>query len=348
MWLIDFILHIGDHLQELVKNYGNWIYAILFAIVFCETGLVVLPFLPGDSMLFAAGAIAAVGDMNVFVLMGLLIIAAVLGDFVNFEIGKHFGQRLFANPSSKIFKQSYLQKTHDYYEKYGGRTIIIARFIPSVRTFAPFVGGMGKMNYAQFARYNVMGALDKWTIIRGLGMLLEIQRTAAKSPILFIRISSNSLKDKDFFEWFKKRLQDSRLSGRHLVLEIKEDNADDCFEETKQLRARLREIGCGLALSHFGGKSHSDRLLSELVPDYIKLDGSLIERLAKAKDEKSRQAMALLTEQARDLRTRVVAAGVSTAPQMASIWQFGVTLVQGNMVAEAGPRLDFDFRQYAG
>ena len=169
MWLIDFILHIGDHLQELVKNYGNWIYAILFAIVFCETGLVVLPFLPGDSMLFAAGAIAAVGDMNVFVLMGLLIIAAVLGDFVNFEIGKHFGQRLFANPSSKIFKKSYLQKTHDYYEKYGGRTIIIARFIPIVRTFAPFVGGMGKMNYAQFARYNVMGAVLWVTLFTLLG-----------------------------------------------------------------------------------------------------------------------------------------------------------------------------------
>ena len=171
MWLIDFILHIGDHLQELVKNYGNWIYAILFAIVFCETGLVVLPFLPGDSMLFAAGAIAAVGDMNVFVLMGLLIIAAVLGDFVNFEIGKHFGQRLFANPSSKIFKQSYLQKTHDYYEKYGGRTIIIARFIPIVRTFAPFVGGMGKMNYAQFARYNVMGAVLWVTLFTLLGYI---------------------------------------------------------------------------------------------------------------------------------------------------------------------------------
>lgn len=159
MWLVDFILHIGDHLQELVKNYGNWIYAILFAIVFCETGLVVLPFLPGDSMLFAAGTIAAVGDMNIFVLMGLLIVAAVLGDFVNFEIGKHFGQKLFSNPNSKIFKQSYLQKTHDYYEKYGGRTIIIARFIPIVRTFAPFVGGMGNMNYAQFARYNIVGAV---------------------------------------------------------------------------------------------------------------------------------------------------------------------------------------------
>lgn len=159
MWLVDFILHIGDHLQELVKNYGNWIYAILFAIVFCETGLVVLPFLPGDSMLFAAGTIAAVGDMNIFVLIGLLIVAAILGDFVNFEIGKHFGQKLFSNPNSKIFKQSYLQKTHDYYEKYGGRTIIIARFIPIVRTFAPFVGGMGNMNYAQFARYNIVGAI---------------------------------------------------------------------------------------------------------------------------------------------------------------------------------------------
>lgn len=159
MWLVDFILHIGDHLQELVKNYGNWIYAILFAIVFCETGLVVLPFLPGDSMLFAAGTIAAVGDMNIFVLIGLLIVAAILGDFVNFEIGKHFGQKLFSNPNSKIFKQSYLQKTHDYYEKYGGRTIIIARFIPIVRTFAPFVAGMGNMNYAQFARYNIVGAV---------------------------------------------------------------------------------------------------------------------------------------------------------------------------------------------
>ena len=157
--MVDFILHIGDHLQELVKNYGNWIYAILFAIVFCETGLVVLPFLPGDSMLFAAGTIAAVGDMNIFVLIGLLIVAAILGDFVNFEIGKHFGQKLFSNPNSKIFKQSYLQKTHDYYERYGGRTIIIARFIPIVRTFAPFVGGMGNMNYAQFARYNIVGAV---------------------------------------------------------------------------------------------------------------------------------------------------------------------------------------------
>ena len=164
MPLIDFILHIGDHLQQLVNDYGSWIYAILFAIVFCETGLVVLPFLPGDSMLFAAGTIAAVGEMNIFMLIGLLIVAAVLGDFVNFEIGKHFGQKLFANPNSKIFKQSYLEKTHNYYEKYGGRTIIIARFIPIVRTFAPFVAGMGRMHYGEFIRYNIIGAVA-WVVI---------------------------------------------------------------------------------------------------------------------------------------------------------------------------------------
>lgn len=197
-------------------------------------------------------------------------------------------------------------------------------------------------------RYKVMGALDKWTIIRGLGMLLEIRQATAKPPILFVRVSRNSLTDKDFFDWLRKRFQDSQLTGESLVLEVKEDNADDCFEETKQLRASLRELGCGLALSHFGGKAHSERLLKELVPDYIKLDGNLIERLAKAKDENSRRAMATLAQRARELKTRVVAAGVSTAPQMASIWQFGVTLVQGNMVAEVGLKPDFDFKQFVG
>ena len=197
------------------------------------------------------------------------------------------------------------------------------------------------------ARYGAMGALDKWTIIRGLSVLMEMQQTGAKPPILFVRISHNSIVDKEFFDWLSKRFKDSRLSGNHLVLEIKEDNAEECFEETKLLRNRLREVGCGVALSHFGGKANSDRLLKEIVPDYIKLDGSLIERLAKAKDENSRRSMATLAGQAQQLKTRVVAAGVSTAPQMASIWQFGVTLVQGNMVAEAGPKLDFDFKQYA-
>ena len=169
MPLINFILHIGEHLEMLISQYGNWIYAILFAIIFCETGLVVLPFLPGDSMLFAAGAIAAIGDMQIGWLIGLLIVAAMLGDFVNFELGKHYGRKLFANPHSKIFKQSHLQKTESYFAKYGGRTIIIARFIPIVRTFAPFVGGMGQMPYRQFVQYNVIGAVAWVSLFTLLG-----------------------------------------------------------------------------------------------------------------------------------------------------------------------------------
>ncbi len=197
-------------------------------------------------------------------------------------------------------------------------------------------------------RYGLMGALDKWTIIRSLSALIELQKAGIRLPVVFVRVSRNSLVDKDFMSWLTKCFKDSRLSPEHLVLEIKEDDADDCFEETRQLRIHLKALGCGMALSHFGGKTHSDRLLRDLVPNYIKLDGSLIERLAKAKDESSRLSMAVLTQQAQDLSIRVVAAGVSTAPQMASIWQFGVTLVQGNMVAETGPKPDFDFRQYAG
>ncbi|MCB1776721.1 MAG: EAL domain-containing protein, partial [Candidatus Competibacteraceae bacterium] len=169
-----------------------------------------------------------------------------------------------------------------------------------------------------------------------------------KPPILFIRLSRNSLVENDFFDWLVKRFKESRLDPHLLVFEIKEDDADETFEEARLLHVRLRELSCGLALSHFGGKPHSERLLGELAPDYIKLDGSLIERLAKAKDENSRHAMAQLTKRAHELNTRVVAAGVMTAPQMASIWQFGVTLVQGNMVAEASEHMDFDFRQYAG
>lgn len=197
-------------------------------------------------------------------------------------------------------------------------------------------------------RYGMMSTLDKWSIIRGMSLLMELQKNTDKLPMLFMRLSRNSLSDKDFFDWLGKRFKESRLPSTLLVFEIKEDDADECFEETRIFRAQLRELGCGMALSHFGGKNHSERLLQELLPEYIKLDGSLIERLAKAKDETSRQAMAALAQQAHGLNTQVVAAGVSTAPQMASIWQFGVTLVQGNMVAEASEELGFDFSQYAG
>ena len=157
--LIDFVLHIDQHLIELTQTYGLWIYAILFLIVFCETGLVVTPFLPGDSLLFAAGAVAALGGMNVHIAAALLLAAAVIGDAVNFAIGKYFGEKLFAKPDSRMFKREYLDKTHAFYEKYGGKTIILARFVPIVRTFAPFVAGMGDMHYGRFIRYNIIGAL---------------------------------------------------------------------------------------------------------------------------------------------------------------------------------------------
>ncbi|TNH42727.1 DedA family protein [Photorhabdus luminescens] len=165
-FIIDFILHIDIHLAELVAQYGNWVYGILFLILFCETGLVITPFLPGDSLLFVAGALAALGanDLNVHLMVVLMIIAAVIGDAVNYAIGRIFGERLFTNPNSKIFRRSYLDKTHEFYEKHGGKAIILARFVPIIRTFAPFVAGMGKMSYRHFAAYNVIGALV-WVLL---------------------------------------------------------------------------------------------------------------------------------------------------------------------------------------
>jgi membrane-associated protein len=165
-FLVDFILNIDVHLAELVAQYGTWVYAILFLIIFCETGLVVTPFLPGDSLLFVAGALASLGtnDINVHIIVILLVSAAILGDGTNYFIGRFFGKKLFKNPKSKIFKQSYLEKTHSFYEKHGGKTIILARFVPIVRTFAPFVAGMGKMKYSYFISYNIIGGIA-WVCI---------------------------------------------------------------------------------------------------------------------------------------------------------------------------------------
>jgi len=164
--VIDFILHIDAHLAELVAEYGIWVYAILFLILFCETGLIVTPFLPGDSLLFVAGAIAALptNDLNVHLMVAVMITAAIIGDAVNYTIGRLFGERLFSNPNSKIFRRSYLDKTHAFYERHGGKTIILARFVPIVRTFAPFVAGMGHMSYRRFAFYNVTGAVI-WVLL---------------------------------------------------------------------------------------------------------------------------------------------------------------------------------------
>lgn len=157
MDLINFILHVDDHLFEFITNYGVWIYGILFLIIFVETGLVVMPFLPGDSLLFAAGALAAsTGAMNPWLLILLLFIAAVLGDTLNYHIGKYVGPRVFEIESRFINKQ-HLIKTQAFFERHGGKTIIFARFIPFARTFAPFVAGAGSMNYKYFLTYNVVG-----------------------------------------------------------------------------------------------------------------------------------------------------------------------------------------------
>jgi membrane-associated protein len=156
---IDLFLHLDKHLSDLVIHYGSWVYGILTIIVFCETGLVIAPFLPGDSLLFAIGALCAVGSLNPFIIAPLLFIAAISGDNLNYWFGRTIGSKAFSNPDSKIFKQSYLQKTQSFYTDYGSKTIVIARFVPIVRTFAPFVAGLGKMNYRTFLSFSVGGAL---------------------------------------------------------------------------------------------------------------------------------------------------------------------------------------------
>lgn len=158
--LIDFILHIDQHLIEIVQDYRTWTYLILFLIIFAETGFVVTPFLPGDSLLFAAGAIIAKPEsgLNIFLMCLLLIIAAILGDLVNYHVGNYIGPRAFSG-KYKFLKKEYLEKTQLFYEKHGGKTIIYARFIPIIRTFAPFVAGIGTMSYLRFAMYNVSGGI---------------------------------------------------------------------------------------------------------------------------------------------------------------------------------------------
>ena len=156
---LDLILHLDVYLDLLVNNYGPWIYAILFLVIFCETGLVVMPFLPGDSLLFIAGAVAAGGGMDPVLLGGLLMLAAILGDSTNYIIGRTVGEKLFSNPDSKIFRRDYLQKTHDFYDKHGGKTVTLARFLPIIRTFAPFVAGIAKMPYARFFGFSVLGTI---------------------------------------------------------------------------------------------------------------------------------------------------------------------------------------------
>ena len=161
---LDLFLHLDKYLSEVIQSYGYVTYLILFVIIFCETGLVVLPFLPGDSLLFAAGAFAAKGDFNLGLLFLLLAIAAVLGDTVNYEIGRFFGPKIAKQEHNRFLNKEHVERTHAFYEKYGAKTIIIARFIPIIRTFAPFVAGIGAMSYKKFLSYNVIGGLGWITL----------------------------------------------------------------------------------------------------------------------------------------------------------------------------------------
>lgn len=156
---VDLVLHLDRHLLELARDYGPWIYGILFLIVFLETGVVVTPFLPGDSLLFVAGTLAAGGELDVHLLAGLLIVAAILGDSLNYAIGHYLGPRVFRFEDSRFFKKAYIERTRGFFERHGGKTIVIARFIPIIRTYAPFVAGIGGMPYRRFLAFNVGGAV---------------------------------------------------------------------------------------------------------------------------------------------------------------------------------------------
>lgn len=165
---LDVILHVDVYLGDIINQFGAWSYLVIFGIIFCETGLVIAPFLPGDSLLFASGAFAAQGYFNIIWLYFIITLASILGDMVNYRVGRWLGPRVFSNEKSRFFKKEYLERTHQFYQKYGGKTIILARFIPIVRTFAPFVAGVGAMNYWQFAVYNVAGAFI-WSAVFVLG-----------------------------------------------------------------------------------------------------------------------------------------------------------------------------------
>lgn len=199
---IDLFLHLDEHLANIISQYGTWTYAILFAVIFLETGVVVTPFLPGDSLLFAAGTFAALGSMNVYVLAGLLIVAAILGDTVNYSIGHYLGERAY---TIKFLKKEYFDKTHAFFEKHGGKTIFLARFVPIVRTFAPFVAGIGKMSYGYFITYNFVGGIV-WVLLFTFagyffGNIPFVRKNFEFVIIAIIGISVLPM----IFEWWKAR-----------------------------------------------------------------------------------------------------------------------------------------------
>jgi membrane-associated protein len=202
-FLIDLFLHLDEHLASVITQYGGWTYGILFAVIFVETGLVIMPILPGDSLLFAAGTFAALpGGLNIWALIILLVVAAILGDTVNYSIGKYLGERAY---NIKWIKKEYFEKTHAFFEKYGGKAIFLARFVPIVRTFAPFVAGIGKMSYGFFLTYNIVGGIV-WVVLFTLagyffGTIPFVRKNFEYVIIVIILISVLPIG----FEWLKAR-----------------------------------------------------------------------------------------------------------------------------------------------
>jgi membrane-associated protein len=200
--MIDLFLHMDEYLAQIIATYGAWTYAILFTIIFVETGLVIMPFLPGDSLLFAAGTFAALGSLNIWFLLLLLSAAAIIGDTVNYSIGHYLGERAY---NIKWIKKEYLEKTHAFFEKHGGKAIFLARFVPIVRTFAPFVAGIGKMNYGYFITYNFVGGIT-WVLIFTLagyffGTIPFVQENFELVIVVIVLISAVPVA----FEWIKAR-----------------------------------------------------------------------------------------------------------------------------------------------
>ena len=194
MEIIDFILHINEYIGTFINEYGNFIYVILFLIIFCETGLVFLPFLPGDSLIFAAGAFAAIGELNIFLLWILIVIAAILGDTVNYEIGKHFGKKILNNKKITIIKKENLQKAEDLVAKYGGAAVFIARFMPIIRTIVPFVVGIGQLHYPKFIKFNALGGIIWVTLFIIIGYLFgNIPAVKDHFPLIILAIIFLSL-----------------------------------------------------------------------------------------------------------------------------------------------------------
>lgn len=209
-YLWDLFVHLDKHLAQILHIYGTWTYIILFVVIFCETGLVITPFLPGDSLLFAAGALAHTGEMSPFLLFLVLSIAAIAGDTVNYWIGHYMGPRAFTG-QIRFLKKEYLERTHRFYEKYGGKTIIIARFVPIIRTFAPFVAGIGAMNYPKFILYNVVGGIA-WValfIFSGYWFSEKVQGQFHWVILAIIIISVMPIG----IEYWRARQQNKRKSG---------------------------------------------------------------------------------------------------------------------------------------